>query len=347
MDRLCIRARLGEPVARTAPDMLGDPPRSRDTRRPVSSVCARRSRRTFAEDGEVGAASLAVLGRRRAGGRSLGRSDCTTRAANDPWERDTIVNVLVDDEGHDRHLRAHPRRPRPLLDYDVPVAELLAGVRRSSARRRSRCAGYSRTRQASWPSIRTARSQATTTSTGETMIHALEETTPQWEPGTKNGYHMVTFGWLVGEVDPACLRRGERWHLLPRGGRRSARYRLLHRHACESEDHRDGRRSSSLRPNEILVRNPSLGADVAGERSCWNARLMPRRRSRLIAAPNSRGWRGAEIPGGNGHGNARARGRGVYAPWPKAVPTVGRCAALTSAEARRHRMRDRPGALRG
>ena len=28
--------------------------------------------------------------------------------------------------------------------------------------------------------------------------------------------------------------------------------------------------------------------------------------SELIAAPNSRGWRSAEIPGANGHGNARA-----------------------------------------
>src|SRR5690606_10099248 len=32
------------------------------------------------------------------------------------------------------------------------------------------------------------------------MVGALERQAPLWEPGTAIGYHMVTFGWLVGEV---------------------------------------------------------------------------------------------------------------------------------------------------
>jgi len=32
------------------------------------------------------------------------------------------------------------------------------------------------------------------------MIHALEEQEPFWEPGTRHGYQMFVFGWLVGEV---------------------------------------------------------------------------------------------------------------------------------------------------
>jgi CubicO group peptidase (beta-lactamase class C family) len=32
------------------------------------------------------------------------------------------------------------------------------------------------------------------------MIAALEQEEPFWEPGTRNGYHGLTFGWLVGEV---------------------------------------------------------------------------------------------------------------------------------------------------
>jgi CubicO group peptidase (beta-lactamase class C family) len=32
------------------------------------------------------------------------------------------------------------------------------------------------------------------------MCKRLEKTKPYWEPGTANGYHMVTFGWTVGEL---------------------------------------------------------------------------------------------------------------------------------------------------
>jgi CubicO group peptidase (beta-lactamase class C family) len=32
------------------------------------------------------------------------------------------------------------------------------------------------------------------------MIRRLEAEEPFWEPGTRNGYHMITFGWTVGEL---------------------------------------------------------------------------------------------------------------------------------------------------
>lgn len=32
------------------------------------------------------------------------------------------------------------------------------------------------------------------------MIHQLEQEAPFWEPGTRNGYHMMNFGWTVGEL---------------------------------------------------------------------------------------------------------------------------------------------------
>ena len=32
------------------------------------------------------------------------------------------------------------------------------------------------------------------------MVHRLEEEAPFWEPGTRNGYHMISFGWTVGEL---------------------------------------------------------------------------------------------------------------------------------------------------
>ena len=34
----------------------------------------------------------------------------------------------------------------------------------------------------------------------ELMVNALAKEEPFWEPGTRNGYHALTMGWLVGEV---------------------------------------------------------------------------------------------------------------------------------------------------
>jgi len=47
------------------------------------------------------------------------------------------------------------------------------------------------------------------------MVDALARQAPIWKPGTKHGYHMRTYGWLVGEiirrVDPAHRTPGTFW----------------------------------------------------------------------------------------------------------------------------------------
>ena len=34
----------------------------------------------------------------------------------------------------------------------------------------------------------------------DTVVGFLEDEAPHWEPGTRNGYHMINFGWTVGEL---------------------------------------------------------------------------------------------------------------------------------------------------
>jgi len=34
----------------------------------------------------------------------------------------------------------------------------------------------------------------------DTMVDALARQAPWWKPGTRNGYHLITFGWTVGEL---------------------------------------------------------------------------------------------------------------------------------------------------
>jgi CubicO group peptidase (beta-lactamase class C family) len=49
----------------------------------------------------------------------------------------------------------------------------------------------------------------------QTMVDALAAQQPIWEPGTKHGYHMRTYGWLVGEIirraDPKHRSVGRFW----------------------------------------------------------------------------------------------------------------------------------------
>ena len=47
--------------------------------------------------------------------------------------------------------------------------------------------------------------------TWQTMVDALATQAPIWKPGTKHGYHMRTFGWLVGEL----IRRSDPQHRSP------------------------------------------------------------------------------------------------------------------------------------
>ena len=51
--------------------------------------------------------------------------------------------------------------------------------------------------------------------TWQPMVDALARQAPIWAPGTKHGYHMRTFGWLVGEIirraDPAQRSPGSFW----------------------------------------------------------------------------------------------------------------------------------------
>jgi len=246
--------------------------------------------KNFAEHAEVGA-SLAVFVQGAPvvdlwGGRMHPDRD-------DPWERDTLVNCWSMTKGMTATC-AHILADRGLLDYDVPVAQYWPEFGKLG--KESIPVRWLLSHQAGLVAVDPPL-QPRDHERWETMVHALEETAPQWEPGTKNGYHMVTFGWLVGEV----IRRitgvtpGTFFHDEV-AGPLGADFFIG---TPESEDHRI---ATIIQPatNEILVRNPASNAPVNEllERSLMHD-------SGLVAAPNSRGWRGAEIPGGNGHGNAR------------------------------------------
>ena len=247
--------------------------------------------RNFEEHGEVGASVAVFVDGSPVvdlwGGRMHPDRD-------DPWERDTIVNCWSMTKGMTATL-AHMYADRGLIDYDAPVTRYWPefGKLGKEAIPVRWLLSHQAGLVAVDPPLKPRDHED-----WDTMIHALEETTPQWEPGSRNGYHMVTFGWLVGEVirrvsgasSVGALFRDQIAGLL------GADFQI----GTPASD--DSRIATIIQPVPGALGRPNPDPDAPVNPLLVRS-LM--RDSELIAAPNSRGWRGAEIPGGNGHGNAR------------------------------------------
>jgi CubicO group peptidase (beta-lactamase class C family) len=117
-------------------------------------------------------------------------------ATGRPWERDTVSIVHSCTKGATA-LCAHVLASQGLLDVEAPVAEYWPefaqhGKERATVRMMlDHSVGVPVFRGAVEP--------------GELydwdrVIARLEAEEPFWEPGTRNGYHMINFGWTVGEL---------------------------------------------------------------------------------------------------------------------------------------------------
>jgi CubicO group peptidase (beta-lactamase class C family) len=134
------------------------------------------------------------------------------------------------------------------------------------------------------------------------MTSALAEQEPWWPPGTAHGYHVNTFGFLVGEV----VRRID--------GRSLGRYLYDEVTAPLGADFRIGLPASEeSRVAEFIWTGPTPGeeapAGITPDRLMeYNAYFNP---SGLSGAGtvNTRAWHEAEIPSTNGHGTARGVAR--------------------------------------
>ncbi|MFF8971939.1 serine hydrolase domain-containing protein [Streptomyces sp. NPDC014995] len=242
------------------------------------------------ERGELGAAVAVVVDGVTVADLWGGWAD---RARTRAWERDTLVNVWSTSKGPVA-LCAHILADRGLLDLDAPVAAYwpefaAAGKERVLVRHLlSHRAGLSGLREphtleqlCDWE-LTTAR---------------LAATEPWWEPGTRSGYHALTYGFLVGEV----VRRVS--GLLPGA--------FLEREVTGplGVDFTIGLPGKEAGRAAELVRPPAASSS---EQAAVFGQLPPAAIAALTNPPvgaddaNSPGWRAAEIPAANGHGTARA-----------------------------------------
>jgi CubicO group peptidase (beta-lactamase class C family) len=224
-----------------------------------------------------------------------------------PWERDTLVNVWSTSKGP-TSLCAHILADRGLLDFDAPVAAYWPQF--AAAGKESVLVRHLLSHRAGLAGLREPHDLAQLCD-WELTVERLAAQEPWWEPGTRSGYHALTFGHLVGEVvrHVSGLRPGaflEREVTGPLGidftiglpekeADRAAE--LVHPPVASSSE--QAAIFAQLAPAAVAaLTNPLVGATEA----------------------NTAGWRAAEIPAANGHGTARAvaalygifAGRGAY-----------------------------------
>ncbi|MEU2789395.1 serine hydrolase domain-containing protein [Streptomyces sp. NPDC007100] len=149
--------------------------------------------RNFAERGEVGAAVAVTLDGEFVVDLWGGYADA---GGARPWQRDTLVNVYSTSKGMTA-LCAHLLADRGELDLDAPVARYwpeFAQAGKADVPVRwllSHRAGLVGPRERLTPED---------VYDWEKTCAALAATEPWWEPGSAQGYHAVSFGFLVGEV---------------------------------------------------------------------------------------------------------------------------------------------------
>ena len=149
--------------------------------------------RNFAERGEIGASLCVIVDGQVVVDLWGGTARMET---GEPWRSDTICHLWSATKGATA-LCAHMLVSRGLLDLDRPVAEYWPEFGQSGKQgvtvRMLLC------HQAGVPALR-ERLPDGAFYDWELMVDALAAEEPFWEPGTRNGYHALTFGFLVGEV---------------------------------------------------------------------------------------------------------------------------------------------------
>ncbi len=249
----------------------------------------------FEKRNEVGAAAAVVLDGKSVVDIWAGHAD---REKTRPWTRDTLVNVYSTTKGVTA-ICAHRLADKGLLDIDAPVAKYWPEF--AQAGKDKLPVRYLLSHQAGIAAVRKPLDDDALFN-WNTMTTALAEQEPWWEPGTKHGYHALTFGYLVGEVirritgkTPGTYLRDEVAGPLGLD---------LHIGLDAKDDARTGDMIAMPPP---APGEPNLFAEIMKnpESVTFKAFMNPPggMRPGLV---NTREWRAAEIPAANGHTTARS-----------------------------------------
>lgn len=147
----------------------------------------------FKDSGEIGASVAIEVNGRKVVDLWGGVADPSTQA---PWSEDT-VGIVFSNTKPATALCAHRLVQHGALDLDKPVAYYWPAF--ASGARRDITPRMFLDHSAGLPAIRQKLPQNAAFD-WEYMVARLEREEPFWEPGTRVGYHGLTYGWLVGEL---------------------------------------------------------------------------------------------------------------------------------------------------
>ena len=119
------------------------------------------------------------------------------RGEGQPWQRDTLAMCFSTTKGV-ISTALHLLADRGQIEYDAPVAaywpQFAQGGKEHVTVR------HILTHSAGLHRMRTLVDHAQRMLDWEYMVAALERAEPAYEPGTRHGYHALTYGWLAGEL---------------------------------------------------------------------------------------------------------------------------------------------------
>ena len=272
---------------------------------PIQGECDprfERVRRVFAENfdqrGEVGAAIAATVDGRPVVDLWGGFADS---ARTRPWQRDTIVNVWSTTKGLCA-ICAHRLADQGKLDFEAPVAQYWPEF--AAAGKANLPVKYLLNHKAGMAAIRVPLKHDDIFDWAKVTAE-LARQEPWWEPGTKHGYHAITFGWLVGEVVRRISGKSLGTYFRDEiAGPLGAEAYIGVPAALDS------RIAETIGAPPGKPGEPNALLDLTKDPTSVSANAIANPPTMLApATTNSRAWRGAEIPGANGHANARALAR--------------------------------------
>ena len=216
------------------------------------------------------------------------------RSRQTPWQEDTIVNVYSSTKTMS-FLCALVLADRGLLDFDAKVAHYWPEFAQSG---KQDVLVWHFLAHAAGLSGLDEMVRVQDLYDWEFITELLAAQSPWWVPGTASGYHAITQGYLIGEL----VRRltGQSLGAFFREEIAAPLGADFFIGVPETEFHRIG--------NLIPPDTPSDSQPSADDRSIA-ARTFASPPAMNPKTSATRGWRLAEIPAANGHGNARAIAR--------------------------------------
>lgn len=116
--------------------------------------------------------------------------------SSEPWEKDTVVTVFSSTKGVTA-LCINMAIDRGILDLNTPIAEYWPEFGQNG--KETATLAMALDHSLGVPHVRD-KVRPGGFYDWDYIVSLVAKQEPFWEPGTRNGYHAVTFGWILGEV---------------------------------------------------------------------------------------------------------------------------------------------------